>query len=113
MTKNDINFIFIYMRNFFYRIQNAVRIKKGLFVFLILLSIILIVLGVVASINFSGGVLVVDLSNIAYVQFLKEECSFFSLILKLSLSLLIFLLIIVLCGYKPYLFPLALLFYGY
>lgn len=101
------------MRNILNSIQNVIRQKKGLLIFLILFSIFLIVLGVIASINFSGGVLVVDLSNIAYIQFLKDDCSFFSLMFKLFLSLFIFMLIICLCGIKPYLFPLGLLFYGY
>ncbi len=76
-------------------------------------SVVLIVLGVIAAINFSGGVLVVDLSNIAHIQFLKEECSFVSCFFRLILSLLIFMLVICLCGCKSYLFPVGILFYGY
>lgn len=101
------------MRNILSSIQNSFRQKKGLLIFLILFSLFLIVLGVIASINFSGGVLVVDLSNIAYIQFLKDECSFFSFFFKLFLSLFIFMLIICVSGMKPFLFPLGLLFYGY
>ena len=113
MTKNVKFFIFINMRNILNSISNSIKQKKGLLICLILFSIFLIVLGVIASINFSGGVLVVDLSNIAYIQFLKDDCSFFSLMLKLFLSLFIFMLIICLCGIKPYLFPLGIMFYGY
>lgn len=101
------------MVNIFNKIQNCLRQKRGFLIFLILLTIVLIVLGVIASINFSGGVLVVDLSNISYIQFLKEECSFVSLIFKLLLSLLIFMLVIALSGIKPFLLPLGLVFYGY
>lgn len=101
------------MKNIFYKTLMTIRQKKGLFIFMLLLSILLIVLGVIAAINFSGGVLVVDLSNIAHIQFLKEECSFVSCMFRLMLSLLIFMLIICLCGCKPYLFPIGILFYGY
>lgn len=101
------------MNNFLIKIKCLLRQKKGLFIFLILFSIVLVILGVVAAINFSGGVLVVDLSNISYIQFLKDECSFFSLMFKLLLSLVIFMIVIFLCGIKTYFFPLGLLFYGY
>ena len=101
------------MGNIFEKTKNAMRQKRLLFIFLLILTVVLIILGVIASVNFSGGVLVVDLSNISYIQFLKEECSFVSLIFKLLLSLFIFLLVICLCGIKPYLLPLGILFYGY
>ena len=113
ITKTKAKSIFIYMNNFMHKIKNSLNAKRGLFVFLILFSIVLIVLGVIAAINFSGGVLVVDLGNISYIQFLKDECSFVSLLFKLMLSLLIFFSVICVCGSKPYLFPLGLLFYGY
>ena len=82
------------MNKIFDRIRSSMQQKKGLLIILLIVSVVLIVLGVIASINFSGGVLVVDLSNIAYVQFLKDECSFVSLLFKLFLSLFIFMLII-------------------
>ena len=91
----------------------VIRQKRVMFVLLLVFTTILVVLGIIASINFSGGVLVVDLSNISYVQFLKDECSFVSLIFKLLLSLFIFLLMICLFGMKTYLLPLCFLFYGY
>lgn len=101
------------MNNLLNRIQSAVRLKKGLLIFVLILTLAMIVLGVIAAINFSGGVLVVDLSHISYIQFLKDDCSFISLMFKLLLSLLIFLIIIALCGSKNYLFPLGVLFYCY
>ena len=87
MTKLYKKIILISMRNFLNNVQISMQQKRALLIFLILLTVVLIVLGVVASINFSGGVLVVDLSNIAYIQFLKDECSFGSLMFKLLLSL--------------------------
>ena len=113
MTKITCKIIFINMTNILNKVSMTIKQKKGLFIFLLLLTIVLVVLGVVAAINFSGGVLVVDLSNIAHIQFLKEECSFVSCLFRLMLSLLIFMLVICLCGCKSYLFPIGILFYGY
>lgn len=113
MTKQCCFFIFINMVKIFNKISSTFRQKKSLFIFLVVFSLVMIVLGVVASINFSGGVLVVDLSNISYIQFLKDECGFASLIFKLFLSLFIFLCVIWGCGKKSFLFPIGILFYGY
>ena len=101
------------MRNILSILYNLIKQKRGLFTFLIILSLVMMVLGVIASISFTGGVLVVDLENIAYIQFLKNECGFVSLLFKLSLGLFIFVIIICLCGVKWYLFPISIIFYGY
>ena len=101
------------MRTLFFSIGELFRIKKGYFFFLILITIGAIILGIFAGINFSGGVLVIDLSNIAYIEFLKGDSSFISMIFKLLLSLLIFFLIIHLCNIKPALIPLSILFFMY
>ena len=101
------------MRNIFFRIKNTIQTKKSLFVFLILLALTFVVLGVVASINFSSETLTIDLSNISYVKFLKNESGFASLIIKLSFGLILFITIILCCGYKPFLFPISLMFYCY
>lgn len=95
------------------KIRMLLAQKKGLFLFLILFSILLIVIGVVAAINLSGSDLVVDFSHISYIKFLKNESGFVSFVFKLLISLLIFLLIICLCGVKAYLMPVGILFYGY
>lgn len=101
------------MNIFLGRMFEGVKRKKGFLFFLILLSVTAIILGVIASVKFSGGVLVVDLSNIACVEFLKCECSFFSMFFKTILSLIVFMVLICLCGYKAFLMPLAILFYFY
>ena len=94
-------------------IKETLLLKKNYFIFLLIFTILAICLGVFASINISGGILVVDLSNIAYIQFLKDECGFVSMIFKLLFSLLIFFLIIYLCNIKPFLLPISILFYIY
>ncbi len=87
--------------------------KKGYFFILIVFSIIAIVLGVIAAINFGGGVFAIDLSNIAYIRFLKGDSGFMSMYFGLVLSLLIFFLAIITSNCKPYLIPIGLLFYLY
>lgn len=101
------------MRNLFFNISELFRLKRGYFFFLIILTLGAIVLGIFAGINFSGGILVIDLSNIAYIEFLKGDSSFVSMIFKLLLSLLIFFLIIHICNIKPALIPLSVLFFMY
>lgn len=101
------------MRNFFCSIGETLRAKKGVFVGLILLSVLAIVLAVVSAVNLNGSVLPVDLSNIAFIKFLRGECGFLFLIVGSVLNLLIFYFAIVLSCSKKFLFPLAILFYLY
>lgn len=91
----------------------GIRVKKGYFILLCVASLAAIILGVFAGVNFSGGALTINLNNISYIQFLKEECSFVSLIFKMLLGVGIFFLIILLCSSKSFLLPLGILFYLY
>ena len=101
------------MRNFFCSIGETLRAKKGVFVSLIVLTIVAIVLAVVSAVNLNGSVLPIDLSNIAFIRFLRGNCGFLFLIVSSVLNLLIFYFAIVLCCSKKFLFPLAILFYLY
>ena len=101
------------MRNLTFYMGDLIRTKKTFFLILILVSITAIILGIFAGINFSGGVLVIDLSNIAYIQFLKNECGFVSMIFKLLLSLFIFFAIIYLTSFISAFLFLSVLFYMY
>ena len=47
------------------------KMRKGVFVLLLLCSVVFVVLGVVAAINFDNGVLPIDLGNVAYIKFLR------------------------------------------
>lgn len=80
---------------------------------LMLLSVVAVVLGVIAAVNFGGGVFTIDLSNIAYIKFLQGNCGFVSMIFGLVLSVLVFLVIILICHWKSYLMPLGIMFYLY
>lgn len=101
------------MNIFFNGLFDCVKRKKGYFVILVILSLIAIILGVIAAVNFGGGAFAVDLSNIAYIRFLKKDCGFVSMMFGLILSLLVFFVVIVVCHFKPLLTPLGILFYLY
>lgn len=101
------------MNNFFNLIGFNLKQKKGLFLLILLLTIITIVLAIFAGINFSEGIFTVDLSNICYIQFLKGDCGWFGLFFGLVFSLMIFALLITIFSCKPFLFPIAILFYLY
>lgn len=92
---------------------DCVKRKKGYFIILILLSLLAIILGVVASINFGGGIFTIDLSNIAYIRFLKKEVGFMSMVFGLIISLMVFFIVVIICHSKIFLTPLAILFYLY
>lgn len=94
-------------------IFDTIKLKKGYFTFLIILTILAISLGVFAGINISGGILVVDLTNIAYIQFLTGDTGFAPMIFKLLFSLFVFFFLIHLCNIKPFLVPLSIIFFMY
>ena len=57
------------MKLFLFNLFDCVKRRKGYFLFLIIIGILAIVVGVVGAINLSGHS--IDLSNIAYIKFLK------------------------------------------
>ena len=101
------------MNGLFFKIFENVKIKKGYFILLIFLTIISIVLGVVAAINFGGGIFTIDLSNISYIKFLQGNAGFMSFIFSMILSLVIFFSAILICNWKTFLLPLGIVFYLY
>ena len=113
ITKIKKTIILFNMNNVFSGLFDCVKRKKGYFVILIILSVVAVVLGIIAAVNFGGGIFDIDLSNIAYIRFLQDDSSFMSMLFGLLLSLLIFFAIILLCHYKAFLLPLGLLFYLY
>lgn len=101
------------MMNIFNSIFYSIKAKKVLFTFLIILSVIVAVLAVVSAVNLSGSVLPLDLSNIAFIKYLKGETGFPFLITGTLVNLLLFYLIIFLFCSKKILFPIAIIFYLY
>lgn len=98
------------MRNLFLNLFETIKRRKGYFLFLLLLSVLAVVLGIIGAINLSETS--IDLSNISYIRFLKGG-SYGSMIFSLLLSLTIFFLAILICHIKPFLLPLGFVFYLY
>lgn len=101
------------MEKFFSNLFESVRLKKGYFIALILLSLVVIILAVVSAIQLNGSILPIDLSNITFIRFLRGECGFLFLVTGCILNLIVFYLAIVLCCCKNFLRPLAIVFYLY
>ncbi len=99
------------MRYFFSDLFKCVNLKRGYFSLLIALSIVMVVLGVVGSVNLNSG-LTIDLSNISYIKFLKGG-GFGSMMFSLFLAISIFVFALILCHWKTFLIPLGLIFYLY
>ena len=99
------------MKHFFGDLFNCVKLKKGYFIILVLLSIIMIVLGIVAIINLDSD-LSIDLSNISYIKFLKGG-GFGSMMFGLFLAISIFAIALILCHWKTFLMPIGVIFYLY
>ena len=101
------------MVNIFNSIIYSIKAKKVLFTFLIILSVIVGVLAVVSAVNLSGSLLPLDLSNIAFIKYLRGDTGFAFLLTGTLVNLLLFYIIIFLFCSKKILFPLAIIFYLY
>ena len=106
-------FIKCYMRNIFQNLFSPIKRNKGLFVFLLIGSIVMIVLAIVAAFRFDNGVLVLDLENVSYVLFLKGDTGFMGYIFRSLLSICIVYALIFLCCSKKFLLPLSIIFFLY
>lgn len=91
----------------------CVRRKKGFFIFLIIATLAVAVFGVFSAINFDGGILSFDLSNVPYISYLRGDSGLVAFIFGMLFSVFLFYAAIVLFSSKGILFPLALVFYFY
>ena len=103
--------IYIFMSRLFNGLFDCVKRKRGYCLFLLLLTIVAIVLGVIGAVNMNGD-LTINLSHIAYIRFLRGS-GFMSMFFGLFLSVLVFFLLILLCNFKFWLMPFAVVFYLY
>ena len=101
------------MNNIFGLYFDCLKKQRGYLVLLIFGTLMAVVLGVISAINFGDGLFTINLDNIAYIRFLKDDCGFMSMFFGLFLSLSIFFLISFVCHLKPFLVPISLLFYLY
>ena len=89
------------------------RRKKGFFIFLIIATLAVAVFGVFSAINFDGGILSFDLSNVPYISYLRGDSGLVALIFGMLFSVFLFYAAIILFSSKGLLFPLAMVFYFY
>lgn len=113
IAKSFQSFILIYMNNLFRNFFSPLKQKKVYCTILIFGTILAIILGVIAAINFGDGIFTINLDHIAYIRFLKDECGFMSMFLGLFLSLFVFFMIVFFCHWKSFLVPIGVLFYFY
>ena len=90
-----------------------IRRYKGLFIFLILATIIVSLIGIYSAINFETIAITIDIGNVTFVKFLKDETSFLPLIFGMLVIFLVFIGICFVCCIKRILVPLAFLVYFY
>lgn len=95
------------------RLGEKIRRYKGLFIFLILATIIVSIIAVYSAINFETIAITIDIGNVAFVKFLKGETSFLPLIFGMLVIFLVFIGICCVCCIKKILVPLAILVYFY
>ncbi len=91
----------------------CVRRQTGFFIFLIIMTILAIVFGVIAAINFDGAIVTIDLANIVYIKFLKGSCGVAYFMFGSILAIAVYFIVIILCCCRRFLYPLAILFYLY
>lgn len=101
------------MQNFFTNLFSPIKQKKGIFLFLLILTIAMLVLGIISGRHLDSGVISIDLSNVPYIKFISKKGGFVSLIFNSLISLSILYLIIWICFIKPFLSPISLIFYFY
>lgn len=92
---------------------NILKEHKTIVIVLLALNLGAIVLAVFAAINFSGNIVPINLNNIAYIEYLKGNYSFVSLLFASLFVAFLFISLIFLFCSKPFLFPFAWLFYLY
>lgn len=101
------------MANFFANLFAPIRQKKGIFIFLLILTIAMLVLGVISGRHLDNGVITIDLSNVPYIKFISKKGGFVSLIFNTLISISILYSIILICFIKPFLSTISLIFYFY
>lgn len=101
------------MQNFFANIFAPIKQKRGIFICLVIFTLIMLVLGVISGRHLDGGVITIDLSNVPYIKFISKKGGFVSLIFNLLITFSILYLVIVTCFIKPFLVPISLIFYFY
>ena len=96
-----------------FNIGEKIKQQKIYFTFLILTTIAVIVFAVYSAVMMSGGLFALDISEVVYLQFLKKQNSFVSLLFGSLLAVAVIVALMVVCHIKKWLVPLALIFFLY
>ena len=101
------------MVKIFSRICETIKRKRAMFVLLILFSIAISVLAVYSAISFDSIAITIDIGNVTFVKFLRGDSGIISFIFGTLISILVFYFIMLICCFKKFLLPFAILFYLY
>jgi len=101
------------MNSIFLKLSDSIRKRKGLFITLLILSLVIIIFAIYSAITFESVAITIDIGNVTYIKFLKGDIGFLALVLGSILSVLIFYFIVFACCGKKFLIPLAVVFYLY
>lgn len=94
-------------------IFDCIKLKKGYFVILLLLTIFAIVLAVFGAMSINGGSITLSLGNMVYIKYLNGSSGMMSMLFRLIFSLSLFFFFIFIGHWKFYLYPVGILFYLY
>lgn len=94
-------------------IFDCIKLKKGYFVILLLLTIFAIVLAVFGAMSINGGSITLSLGNMVYIKYLNGSSGMMSMLFRLIFSLSLFFFFVFIGHWKFYLYPVGILFYLY
>lgn len=98
---------------FFERVRFCVGEKKWYFLLLLALSLVVVVLAVLSAVKYGSGVITIDLSNIVFIRFLKNETGIMATIFLAIIGAVIFFVLICCCHHRAFLVPVGLVLYLY
>ncbi len=101
------------MNNLLSNLFEPFKRNKGLGIFLIVASFAVIIFAIFSAVRFDDSVLIIDFENVTYIRYLRGDSGFGGFLFGTILSVAIFFFIVLLCGCKKYLLPLAVILHLY
>lgn len=94
-------------------IFDCIKLKKGYFIILLLLTVVAIALAVFGAMSINGGSITLSLGNMVYIKYLNGSSGMMSMLFRLIFSLSLFFFFVFIGHWKFYLYPVGILFYLY
>lgn len=94
-------------------IFDCIKLKKGYFIILLLLTGVAIALAVFGAMSINGGSITLSLGNMVYIKYLNGSSGMMSMLFRLIFSLSLFFFFVFIGHWKFYLYPVGILFYLY